>query len=512
MKENFYITTTLPYVNADPHIGHVLEFIQADAIARWQRLQGKNVFFNTGTDEHGLKIYRKALEAGKSPKEYCDEYAAKFEQLRDLLNLSYTNFIRTTDEHHKKAAQELWKLCAANGDIYKKNYNVKYCVGCELEKTESELIDNRCPIHPNLEIELIAEENYFFRWSRFQEPLLFLYKEHQDFVVPKERLNEIRAFVERGLEDFSISRLKSKMPWGVDVPGDPDHVMYVWFDALTNYISAIGWPDKKYLNWWPVMQIAGKDNLRQQSAMWQAMLISAGLEPSKQIFIHGFITANGQKMSKSLGNVVDPYALVETYGIEPVRYYMLAELNSYEDGDYSSEKFEKRYNSDLANGLGNLTNRILTMIEKYCSNKVPAVVTVDNDMIHFLTQKIWPEFAVGMNTYRFDRAAESAWKFVAYLDQLISDKAPWALAKEGKLEEVNDLLYHLAEGLRHIAVMIWPLMPATAEKLFTQLGLDPGIELGKSLSELQQWVELTVGNTIDKGTALFPRFEPTKKL
>lgn len=503
--ENFYITTTLPYVNADPHIGFALEIIQADAIARFQRLLGKDVVFNTGTDEHGLKIYRKALEAGKEPKEYCDEYAARFSMLNEALNLSYTNFIRTTDEHHVAAAQELWKRCAESGDIYKKEYRVKYCVGCELEKTDSELLNGECPLHPGQKLELIAEENYFFKFSRFKEPLLFLYQEHKDFVVPGSRLNEIRSFVERGLEDFSISRLKSKLPWGVPVPGDDTQVMYVWFDALTNYISTLGWPDKKYLSWWPGMQIAGKDNLRQQAAMWQAMLISAGLEPSTQIFIHGFITADGQKMSKSLGNVIDPFALVQKYGTDAVRYYLLAEINPFEDGDFSYEKFEKRYMGDLANGIGNLTNRILAMVEKYCDNHVPKVLVVEQGLIDFLTKHTWPEYARAMDDFRFDKALEALWKFVAYCDQLISDRKPWSMAKAGDVQAVNDLLYHLAESLRHIAVMLWPLLPETAEKIFLQLGLAVEDELAKPLEDLQQWVDLTVGKKIDKGDPLFPR-------
>ena len=322
MSEPFYITTTLPYVNAKPHIGFALEIIQADAIARYQRMQGKDVVFNTGTDEHGLKIHRKALERGVTPQEYCDEYAATFDALKELLNLSYTHFIRTTDPAHHKSAQAFWMLCYENGDIYKKNYQIKYCVGCELEKTDSELDDGMCPDHPNQEVEHIDEENYFFRFSKYQEPLLKLYEEHSDFVVPTHRLHEIRNFVKKGLQDFSISRLKSKMPWGVAVPNDSEHVMYVWFDALINYISTIGWNGNmdEFEKNWPGVQVAGKDNLRQQSAMWQAMLMSAGLPASKQIFIHGFITAEGQKMSKTVGNVVDPFDIVETYGIDAVRY------------------------------------------------------------------------------------------------------------------------------------------------------------------------------------------------
>ncbi len=515
MNQKFYITTTLPYVNADPHIGFALEIIQADVVARFQRLLGKEVVFNTGTDEHGLKIYRKALEAGKDPKVYCDEYAAKFNQLKEALNLSYTNFIRTTDEHHIAAAQEMWRRCEASGDIYKKEYRVKYCVGCELEKTDSELVNGRCPIHPTVEVELIAEENYFFRFSKYQEPLLFLYNSRKDFVVPEGRLNEIKAFVERGLEDFSISRLKSKMPWGVPVPGDEEHVMYVWFDALTNYISTLGWPSsaeasegkpfKGFDEFWPGVQVAGKDNLRQQSAMWQAMLMSAGVEPSKQIFIHGFITAEGQKMSKSVGNVVDPFEVVAEYGTDAVRHYLLAELNPYEDGDFSVEKFEKRYNADLANGIGNLANRILTMIEKYSNNTIPQVKNVNQDLISLLSSDIWPTYVRELEAWRFDKALEVTWKFVRHLDQMISDIQPWALVKAGKTEKVFDLLYHLAEGLRHIAVMLWPAMPETAEKIFAQLGLNIETELAKPLSELQQWVDLTVGNEIKKQDPLFPR-------
>ena len=322
MAKRLYLTTTLPYVNADPHIGFALEIVHADAYARYRRLSGDEVFFNTGTDEHGVKIYRQALAAKKDPQAFTDEYAAKFDRLKEGLNLSYDNFIRTTDPKHKAAAQEFWKRCEAAGDIYKKAYKIKYCVGCELEKTDSELVDGRCPIHPNLELEIIDEENYFFRFSKYAPFLLKLYEERSDFVLPDFRFNEIQKFVERGLEDFSISRLKEKMPWGVPVPGDDSQVMYVWFDALVNYISAIGWPsdEETFNSWWPVTQFAGKDQIRQQAAMWQAMLKSAGLSPSKQIIIHGFITSGGAKMSKSLGNVINPFSIVDEYGTDaPVR-------------------------------------------------------------------------------------------------------------------------------------------------------------------------------------------------
>jgi methionyl-tRNA synthetase len=284
-KKNFYITTTLPYVNAEPHVGFAMEIIEADVQARFHRQLGEKVFFNTGTDEHGLKIYRRAEELGIPTQKYCDNQAGTFFDLKRLLNLSFDNFIRTTDAHHVIAARRFWNICEKNGDIYKKNYKAKYCTGCELEKTESELVNGKCPLHPNLDIEIIVEENYFFRFSQFQKPLLALYKNNPNFVVPDFRFNEIKAFIKRGLEDFSVSRLKSKMPWGIEVPNDSEHVIYVWFDALINYVSAAGWPSemKKFKLFWPVVQLAGKDNLRQQAAMWQAMLMSAKIPPSKSL-------------------------------------------------------------------------------------------------------------------------------------------------------------------------------------------------------------------------------------
>jgi methionyl-tRNA synthetase len=496
--KSFYITSTLPYVNADPHIGFALEIIQADAIARYHRLLGEEVVFNTGTDEHGLKIYRKAAEEGKDTQAYCDEYAAKFHALKEALNLSYTNFIRTTDTNHKAAAQEFWRRCLANGDIYKKNYQVKYCVGCELEKTDSELVDNKCPIHPKLEIEMINEENYFFRWSKYQQALLDLYRDRPDFVVPPHRLTEVKAFVERGLEDFSISRLKAKMPWGVQVPDDNDHVMYVWFDALVNYISTLGWPkdQKNFELLWPGVQVAGKDNLRQQSAMWQGMLLSAGLPTSRQIFIHGFITSEGQKMSKSLGNVVNPLDIVQKYGTDAVRHYLLGALPPYEDGDFSIARFEEWYTAHLVNGVGNLTSRILTMLEKYSENKVPREASDCFD-----TKTFWQQYGEKLKAYRFDEMVNLVNDLVMKCDGKISEEKPWSKAKAG--ENIQPLLYQLVETLRHIAIALLPIIPSSAEKILVSLGVDAK-NLGQ-LSEEQVWGKLKEGAIIKKGEILFPR-------
>lgn len=453
MKKAAYITTTLPYVNAEPHIGFAFELVQADVLARFWRQQGLDVVFNTGTDEHGLKIYKKAIEEKKDPQAYTDEYAAKFEKLQEALNLTYTNFIRTTNASHKLATQEFWKRCAKNGDIYKKTYKIKYCVGCELEKTESELVNNHCLLHPNQELEIIEEENYFFKFSRYQKQLLKLYTDDPNFIVPDFRLKEIYNFVARGLEDFSISRLKSKMSWGVDVPGDPDHVMYVWFDALVNYISTLGWPkdEIRFKQFWPGIQIAGKDNLRQQAAMWQAMLISVGLPNTKQIIIHGFITSGGQKMSKSLGNVIDPFKLVKQWGTDAVRYYLLREIPTFDDGDYSNQRMEEVYNADLANDLGNLLSRITTIAEK------------DNLILDSSKKNEWwtNEEIKLFDRFEFNKVLELLWLTIKKINKSVNDFAPWDKSKEERNEFLTDTLLQL----NHIGHQFLPFIPQTAEKI-----------------------------------------------
>lgn len=499
MKKPFYLTTTLPYVNAKPHIGHALEFTQADVVARYHTLLGEDVIFNTGTDEHGKKIFEKAQEAGQDPQAYVDEYAAKFDEFKKKFTLSYNKFIRTTDAHHKAAAQAFWKLCEANGDIYKKNYETKYCVGCELEKTDSELTDGKCPVHPTREIEFKNEENYFFKFSAYQEKLLALYDGQDDFVVPKNRLLEIRNFVAAGLQDFSISRLKEKMPWGVAVPGDDDHVMYVWFDALVNYVSTLGWPDieagSEFEKFWPAVQVAGKDNLRQQSAMWQAMLMSAGIAPSKQIFIHGFITSEGMKMSKSTGNVVDPYEMVDKYGIDAVRYFLLGGMPSYDDGDWSEQRFEEYYTAHLANGVGNLTSRILTMIEKYSDGNVPAAA---DDV--FDTAAFWKGYESDVSVFAFDALVARINEFVGKCDGIISGQKPWEKVKQG--EDVSVLLYQLVEALRHIGMALLPVIPDAAGQILASVGQDAAVtDLGADTV----WGGLASGTTVVKGEALFPR-------
>lgn len=468
MKKAYYLTTTLPYVNAEPHIGFALEIVHADVAVRYRKLLGHEVFFNTGTDEHGLKVYRKAREEGKDTKSYADEYAKKFRALQKLLNLyPEMAFIRTTDAHHKKAAQEFWRRCLKNGDIYKKDYTTKYCVGCELEKTESELVAGKCAVHPNLELELIAEENYFFRFSKFQKFLLDMYKKHPDFVRPNFRFNEIKKFVEAGLEDFSISRLKEKMPWGIEVPGNTRHVMYVWFDALVNYISTLGWPEneEKFEKFWGTkknpnaIQMAGKDQIRQQAAMWQAMLASAGLPPSKQVLIHGFITVNGEKMSKSLGNVIDPIKIVEEYGVDALRYFLARHIHPFEDSDFTRPRFKDAYNADLANGLGNQAARIMKLAREHLNNPVK---------LSKRTAEFKKSFRKAMGEYRPDEALAVMWQQIRKADNHIDKMKPFLLVRskiERERREGRKIISKLVEHLAALAVHLRPIMPGTSEKI-----------------------------------------------
>ena len=467
MSEKFYITTTLPYINSEPHIGFAREIIEADVLSRFHRTLQDEVFFNTGTDEHGLKIFQKAEEQGIDIKEYCDKLSASYLGLKELLNLSFDSFVRTTDEHHIEAAQEFWKLCEKNGDIYKKMYKTKYCVGCELEKTDSQLVDGRCPDHPDKEIECIEEENYFFKFSNYQKKLLDFYEKNPDFVKPSKRFNEIKSFVEMGIEDFSISRLKEKMPWGIEVPGDSDHVMYVWFDALVNYISALGWPENKenFEKWWPAIQLCGKDNLRQQSAMWQAMLFSAGIQNSKQVFVNGFVASNGQKMSKSLGNVISPKEMVEKFGVDGTRYLLLSIGGNFgEDVDVSWEKMIEKYNADLANGLGNLVSRVIKLSE---NADVDLLNLEDKKKNKFMGTHLYGPnkyFNEYVNKLEFSQALETVRRFIQKSNLFIEENKPWELIKNNKAK-FEDVMRRLDSDLYLISELLASFLPETSEKI-----------------------------------------------
>lgn len=492
--KTFYITTTLPYVNSDPHVGHAMEFIRADVIARAKKLQGYEVFFNTGTDEHGQKIYERAQREGRDVQEYVDFYAQVFKDLKNTLGLSEDiHFIRTTDTHHIQAAEAFWRRCDENGYIYKKTYQGKYCVGCELEKTDSELVDGRCPIHPDKEIEFVNEENYFFKMSEFGEKLLAFYAKNPNFVVPDFRFNEIKSFVERGLQDFSISRLKEKMSWGIPVPGDEGHVMYVWFDALTSYISTLGWngedaegesdstavADSLFNKFWEngtPTQYCGKDNLRQQSATWQAMLMAAGLPNSHQVIIDGFLTGEGGiKMSKSIGNVVNPYDVVSEYGTDALRYFCVAELSPFEDSPFTMERFKGSYNAKLANGIGNLTNRVMKMAETYLvgegeqSGNGVLGENIASEKNTYMAVQI-PEQSLGAEYFAFydsfDLVKVSAyiWKHVEEANLIIQNEQPFKLVKTDP-EKGKEIIRDLVVRLYTIARMLNPIIPSTSEKI-----------------------------------------------
>lgn len=465
-KKPFYITTTLPYANSKPHVGHAVEFVRADTVARFKRATGHEVFFNTGTDEHGIKIYQKAEEAGKDVMEFLNEGVEHFKNLATKLNMSYDKFIRTTDPDHQKAAQEFWKICDQNGYIYKKEYNGLYCVGCEMFKTEKELINGECPEHPGKKLEEISEENYFFKYSEFAEKLRELYKDNPDFVIPESRLNEINSFVKEGLNDFSISRLKEKMPWGVEVPGDSEHVMYVWFDALVNYISTLGWPNDKenfekfWQNGTPV-QYCGKDNLQHQSARWQAMLLAAGLPTSKNIVVNGFVLGEGGvKMSKTLGNVIDPIEIVDEYGTDALRYYLLRELSAYEDSNFSADSFKEAYNANLANGIGNLTNRIMKMAEDNIEKVSDDELGFDKDLLDISSD----EYIKAFNEFNLQKVSDIVWEEISKIDGKIQETEPFKLIKENK-EEAILIIKQLVIDLYKVSRLLEPLLPETAQKI-----------------------------------------------
>jgi methionyl-tRNA synthetase len=455
---NRYLSTTLPYVNADQHIGFALEIVQADALARAWRLQGDDVFFSTGTDEHGQKVWEAAGKAGRDVQEYVDEYAEKVQKLKALLNLSNDTFVRTTNAHHYKAAQEMWKRCNDAGDIYKKSYTGFYCVGCEEYKTERELNDSgHCLLHPNIEILTITEENYFFKFSKYENQLLE-YLRRPDSVTPEWRREEAENFVKAGLHDFSISREKEKLSWGVPVPGDETQVMYVWFDALTNYISTLGWPEdekgdfEKYWNMGETVQTAGKDQVRFQSLMWQAMLMSANLKNTDRIFYHGFINSGGQRMSKSLGNVISPKELVDKYGVDATRYLLLRHVHPVDDSDVTWERLDEWYTANLVNGLGNLVARIMKLAE---DNLPEAIVPSEFDLHDDLEM---------LNDFAFNEYLNAIWARIQFLDEQITSKEPFKVVKTD-VEKGRELIAGLAKELYAISELLVPVLPDTSEKI-----------------------------------------------
>jgi len=447
MKEKFYVTTAIDYVNAAPHIGHAYQKIVADTLARWNKLQGKDVLFVTGTDEHGKKVEEAAKAAGKKPKAFVDEVSKKFIKAWKALDIDYDRFIRTTDKDHIKVVQDFIEKCNKAGDIYKGEYSGNYCTGCELYVTERDLVDGKCPIHPNREIEKISEETYFFKLSKYQKFLLDLYK--TDFCQPKIRRNEIKKRVEEGLSDLSITR--TSFDWGIPFPLDKDHITYVWFDALINYYTATR--EKGREDFWgqPTVHILGKDNTWFHNVYWPAFLKSAGIELPRATLNHGFLTFNGQKISKSLGNSISPITLVEKYGVDAVRYFCLRQFSfaSGSDGDFSETALVQRHNDELANKLGNLVSRVSSLAEKYGITKTP------NTLLKKLKLKQIEKY---FDEFKVDRALDEIFAFIDVCNEYIQTKKPWE-TKDTKI------LYELVEAIREIAKLLSPFIPESAEKI-----------------------------------------------
>ena len=449
----FYVTTPIYYVNDVPHIGHAYTTISADTMARFYRLRGYEVFFLTGTDEHGLKIQRSAEEKGITPKDLADKNSENFKKLWEFLKIDYTRFIRTTDPDHIDLVKEVFQKSYERGDIYLGEYEGWYCVGCEEFKAESDLLEgNKCPIHLK-PCDYIREPSYFFRLSKYEDRLLSLYEEVPDFIKPDYRRREIISFVKQGLKDLSVTRPRSRVKWGIEVPFDKEHTIYVWFDALFNYISALGEDLEKF---WPAdLHIVGKDILRFHTVYWPAFLMSVGYEIPKRVFAHGWWTVEGKKMSKSLGNVVNPYEVVEEYGLDEVRYFLLREVPFGQDGDFSKEAILNRINGELANEIGNLFSRVISMSYKYLGGKV--VGKADSSYLTIATETLtnYENYMKDMNFYR---AIEEVLKLSGFLNKYVDEKAPWELHKRGD-STLNDVLYTLVDGLHLITYMLTPIMP-----------------------------------------------------
>lgn len=463
--KKIYISTSIPYVNASPHLGHALELIQADVVARFHRLKGDQVFFLSGSDENSLKNVRSAEKAGEKVDEFVRKNYLKFFALKSVLNLSFDDFIRTTEERHFKGAQKLWKACEK--DIYKKKYSGLYCVGCEEFYKEEELIDGLCPDHKT-KLELIEEENYFFKLSKYQDKIKNLIESDEIKIIPESRKNEIVSFINSGLQDFCISRSNERAKdWGISVPGDDSQKMWVWFDALSNYINALGYgseDENKFKEFWEESQakihFIGKGINRFHSIYWPAMLLSAGISLPKTLFIHGYITVDNQKMSKSIGNVVDPEELVKKYGCDGVRYFLLREIPALGDGDFTFEKFEKRYNSDLAGGLGNLLSRTLSMI-----NKRGLIFEVNPDS-NFINKNEEIINKVKDNYIQFNESLTEIWELISFCDKYIEEKKPWSIEDD---EELKNIFSNLLYSLKNISQMLKPFLPQTSEKMEIQI-------------------------------------------
>lgn len=506
-NSNYYITTAIVYPNGAPHIGHAYELIATDAIARFHRLDGRNVYFQTGSDEHGIKMMQTARDQGITPEQLADKNAAKFQEMGPALGCKPDRFIRTTEEAHHASCQAIWRAMDENGDIFKDSYSGWYSVRDEAyyDESETKIGDDGVRVGPQATpVEWVDEESYFFRLSNYTDKLLAYYEKHPEFISPKERRNEIVSFVKSGLRDLSISR--TTFDWGVPVPGDEKHVMYVWVDALTNYITGVGYPntdDERFKEFWPAdAHIIGKDITRFHAVYWPAFLMSAGIELPKQVFGHGFVLNKGEKMSKSIGNVLDPFALAQHYGIDQIRYFLLRDVPFGQDGSYSHEMIVNRINADLANGLGNLTQRALSMVFKNLDGVLiaPSKLTAEDQAMLALADGALSKCQEAMKDHKIHHASSAIWDVVAKGDRYFAGQEPWALKKTDP-ERMAAVLYVTAEIVRQVAILAQPIMPTSAEKL---------LDILKIPSDKRQFSNvcdrLACGTKIEKPEGVFPRY------
>ncbi|WP_310485084.1 methionine--tRNA ligase [Chamaesiphon sp. VAR_48_metabat_403] len=513
-KQSFTVTTPLYYVNDVPHIGHAYTTMAADTIARWQRLQHRDVLLITGTDEHGQKIERTAIAAGVEPQVHCDRIVERFDSLWSKLNIKYDRFSRTTAANHQQIVKDFFQRVWESGDIYQGTQQGWYCVACEEFKEERDLLeDKHCPLHPSKQVEWRDESNYFFRLSKYQQQLEALYAEHPDFILPISRRNEVLKFVAQGLQDFSISRVN--VNWGIPLPTDPDQTIYVWFDALLGYVTALIDPhaeaslDNALHSRWPIdLHLIGKDILRFHAVYWPAMLMSAGLPLPERVFAHGYFTKDGKKISKSEGNAIDPIALVDRYGAEPLRYYFLKEIEFGQDGDFNETRFVEIVNADLANSLGNLVNRTLNMAKKYCQGRVPdcnaADISADNPL-KILGRDLGSQVDIAYNSLAFKTACEAIFNLVRSSNKYIDDLAPWTLFKQDKHAELAQVLYSVLESARLSAYLLSPIVPKISTDIYRQLGLNIDFDLNccnNSNNDLASQVTVNSESPIDNTAAI----------